>query len=319
MQTHIIRRLLLSIPTLFGVTVLIFMAMRVIPGDPLAIIQAEGSGTIILSEEELAASRASLGLDRPYHVQYLNWMGDVVRGDLGESFWRGDKIRDTIIRRGPISAEIAILALLISWLVGIPVGIVSAVRHNSWLDYVARLGVIFFLAVPSFWLGMLLVTGTVLTFGWRPPLTIVYPHDDLLSNLQMVMGPAMVMGISLGAVVARVTRSAMLEVLHDDYVRTARSKGLLERRVVVGHALRNAMLPIMTLTGISFGGLLGGSVAVERAFGVPGLGQALVLALNERDWMVIQNLVLLYGVIFVVVNLLVDISYAWLDPRIRYE
>lgn len=319
MRTYILRRLLLAIPTLFGVTVLIFLAMRVIPGDPLAVMEASEGATIVLSPEELATVRASLGLDQPYHVQYLDWMGQVLRGDLGESFWRGDKVRDLVLRRGPITLEIAMMTLIVAWVIGIPIGIVSAIRQRSWLDYVTRLGVILFLAVPSFWLAMLVITGSVLAFSWRPPLDLVQIYEDPGRHLQIVAGPILVLGIGLAAVIARFTRSAMLEVLQDDYVRTARSKGLTARTVHLRHALRNALLPIITVSGLAFGGLLGGSVAVERAFGVPGLGAALVLALNERDWMVIQNLVLLYGVVFVVVNLVVDISYGLVDPRIRYQ
>jgi peptide/nickel transport system permease protein len=319
MQKYIGQRLLLSVPTVFGVTVLIFLAMRIIPGDPLASIQAEGAGSVVLSDEQLADARASLGLDQPLYVQYLDWVGQVARGDFGESFWRGEKVRDLIARRGPITAEIAALAIVVSWLIGVPIGLLSAVRQNTRWDFLARIGVILFLAVPSFWLALVVVLGTVLAFNWRPPLTIVQLHEDPLRNLQIVIGPGLVLGIGLAAVIARITRSAMLEVLGEDYVRTARAKGQLEWKVVSSHALRNALLPILTVSGLALGGLLGGSVAVERAFGVPGLGAALVLALNERDWMVIQNLVLLYGLIFTAVNLLVDLSYSLFDPRIRYQ
>ncbi len=318
MQRYIARRLALSVPTIFGVTILIFLAMRVIPGDPLDMIQSEGSSRRVLSAEELQQARASLGLDKPYPVQYAEWIGAVARGDLGQSFWRGDKVRDIIARRAPITAEIAFLAITISWVVGIPIGILGAIRPGSWLDVLARLGVILFLAIPSFWLGLLLIAGSVIWLNWRPSLTIVYFTDDPVRNLQMVIGPALVMGIGLAAVVARVARSSTLEVLHEDYVRTARAKGAPEKVVLMLHVFRNALLPIITVSGLALGGLLGGSVAVERAFGVPGLGQALVMALNERDWMVIQNLVLLYGLIFTALNLLVDISYGLVDPRIRY-
>lgn len=318
MQRYIARRLLLSVPTIVGVTILIFLAMRVIPGDPLAMIQAEGSARRVLSADELQQARASLGLDKPYYLQYLSWMGDILRGDLGQSFWRGDKVRDIIARRAPITAEIALIAIAISWLLGVPIGILGAIRPNSWLDVTTRLGVILFLAIPSFWLGLLLIAGSVLWLNWRPSLTIVYFTDDPVKNLQMVIGPAIVMGVGLAAVIARVARASTLEVLHEDYVRTARAKGVPEKLVLMLHVFRNALLPIITVSGLALGGLLGGSVAVERAFGVPGLGQALVMALNERDWMVIQNLVLLYGLIFTVLNLVIDISYGWVDPRIRY-
>lgn len=319
MQRYIQRRLLAAIPTLFGITILIFFAMRILPGDPVSFIYSEATGVHILNEEQVESARRSLGLDRPYHIQYVEWIGNVLRGDLGQSFWRGENVSELILRRGPITAQIALMAVAVSWIIGVPVGLMSATLRNSWVDYSSRIIVTFFLAVPSFWLGMLAVLIGVLVFNWRPPLTIAYLWDDPVRNLQITIGPALAMGTGLAAVIARFTRSACLEVLNEDYVRTARAKGLMERRVVLRHVFKNALLPVVTVSGLALGGLLGGSVAVERAFGVPGLGLALVFALNERDWMIIQNLVLLYGVIFVFVNLAVDISYGWLNPTVRYD
>lgn len=319
MHRYLLNRLVYSVPTLIGITILIFIAMRVIPGDPLAMISNEGQGTHRLTDEELAAARRSLGLDRPYVVQYLDWMGDVLRGNMGTSFWRGEPIADLIMRRGPITAQIALMAIVLSWLLGVPIGLLSAIKRNTVADYAIRGVVTFFMAVPSFWIGLVVVLIGVLWFTWRPPLTIVYFWDDPSRNLQMTIGPALALGLGLAAVTARMTRSSVLEVLHDDFVRTARAKGLRDQAVVWRHVFRNALLPVITLSGLALGGLLGGSVAVERAFSVPGLGLALVQALGERDWTMIQNLVLLYGVIFTLVNLLVDLSYAALDPRIRYQ
>jgi peptide/nickel transport system permease protein len=319
MRKYLTHRLLIAIPTLFGVTLLIFIAMRVLPGDPLSAISGEGGGTYVLSKEQLQAARVSLGLDRPYVVQYLDWLRDILRGDLGKSFWRGEPIRELIFRRAPITGQIALMAIILSWVIGLPVGLVGALWRNSWTDYASRLVVTFFMAIPSFWVGLMVVLALVLAFTWRPPLTIVYLWDDPIRNLQMTAGPALVLGVALAAMMARITRSSVLEVLGEDYVRTARAKGLHERIVVWRHALVNAMLPILTVSGTALGALLGGSVAVERAFGVPGLGLALVFAVAERDWMLIQNLVLLYGTIFVLINLVVDVSYGWFDPRIRYQ
>jgi peptide/nickel transport system permease protein len=313
------RRLLTAIPTIFGITVLIFIAMRVLPGDPIAQIASERSGQYTLSEEELAAARASLGLDRPLPQQYLSWMADVFRGNLGHSFWNTEPIRATVLRRGVISLEIALLAVAISWLLGVPAGIISATRRNSWLDNILRVFMTLFLAIPSFWIGLNAVLFLVLVFTWRPPLSLIQPWEDPVKNLQVVIGPAIALGVGLAAGLARMTRSAMLEVLHEDYVRTARSKGVRERVVLVRHVFRNALLPIVTTSGAAMGALLGGAVATETAFGVPGLGNYLVQALSRRDWMVIQNLVLIYGIIFVVTNLITDLSYAWIDPRIRYQ
>jgi len=315
---YLVRRLLTAVPTLFGITVLIFIAMRILPGDPLARVGGEGQGQYQLSDEELKEARASLGLDRSLPEQYLGWMADVARGDLGHSFWNVEPIRDAVIRRGAISLEIAVVAVALSWLVGVPAGIFSATRRNRLPDYVTRLLMTVFLAIPSFWIGLTTVLILVLAFTYRPPLVITELWQNPLTNLQMVIGPAVALGLGLAAGLARMTRSSVLEALYDDYVRTARSKGLREQAVVGRHVLRNALLPVVTTSGAAIGALLGGAVATETAFGVPGLGTYLVQALNSRDWMVIQNLVLIYGAIAVVVNLLVDFSYAWIDPRIRY-
>jgi peptide/nickel transport system permease protein len=224
-----------------------------------------------------------------------------------------------VLRRGAISLEIAVGAIGLSWLVGVPAGILSATRRNAWSDYVVRLLMTLFLAVPSFWIGLTTVLVLVLAFTYRPPLVISEVWQNPSANLQMVVGPAVALGIGLAAGLARMTRSSILEALHDDYVRTARSKGLREHAVVGRHVLRNALLPVVTTSGAAIGALLGGAVATETAFGVPGLGSYLVQALNSRDWMVIQNLVLIYGTIAVVINIGVDLSYAWIDPRIRYS
>lgn len=317
MREYVVNRVLIAIPTLFGITVLIFVVMRVLPGDPIALIQTESVGSHVLTPEEAAAARHSLGLDRPYYVQYLSWMGDVFSGKLGESFWRGEPIRNLILRRAPITGEIALLAIVISWVIGIPVGVLSALKRNTLPDWVARILMTVFIAVPSFWTGLAVILVGILVFTWRPPIEIIYPWTDFWGNVQITIGPAFVLGLGLAAVTGRITRATVLEVMQEDYVRTARAKGVRERIVVWRHAFGNALLPIVTLSGLALGGLLGGAVSVERAFGVPGLGSALIQALAERDWMVVQNLVLLYGVTFTVLNLLVDLTYGWLDPRIR--
>jgi peptide/nickel transport system permease protein len=319
MQRYLMQRLAIMVPTLIGITILIFLAMRVLPGDPLASIVTESSGTYVFSEEELADLRASLGLDRPLPLQYLDWMGDVLSGNLGTSFWTNEPIRDLILRRGPITAQIALMAVFFSWLIGVPLGMLSALWRNTPFDHVSRLVMTVFIAVPSFWIGLLIILATVLIFTWRPPLTIVQFWENPGVNLSMTSLPALALGLGLAASTARMARSATLEVMFEDYIRTARAKGLSTGGVMLGHVFKNAMLPVLTTSGLALGGLLGGAVSVERAFGVPGLGTLLVQALTERDWMMIQNLVLLYGVIFAVINLLVDISYGFFDPRIRYE
>jgi peptide/nickel transport system permease protein len=319
MTQYLIRRFLLALLTIFGVTIVIFVAMRVLPGDPLAMIYGEGQGIYVLSEEEVAAARASLGLDKPLHQQYLSWMVDVAKGDLGHSFWVDTPIRDTILRRGPITAQIALVSIILAWLIGIPAGIISAMWRETWLDYILRFFVTLFMAVPSFWLGLAMVLFTVLFLNWRPSITITQFWDDPRENFLMVIGPSVAMGTGIGAMIARMTRTTVLETLREDYVRTARAKGLKEWLVLMRHVLKNALLPVITLSGLSFAGLLGGAVAVEKAFGFPGLGSALAQGAVERDWMMVQNLTLLFAVIFVFINLFIDILYAWVDPRIRYS
>ena len=319
MSKYILNRLLIAIPTIFGVTVLIFLAMRVLPGDPLQLIMSESTGTYVLSEEELAAARASLGLDKSYPQQYMEWMGQVLRGDMGSSFWTKEPISAMIARRGPISAQIAVMAVILSWLIGVPIGMLSAVWRNSLADQLSRMGVTLFIAMPSYWIGLLIILFTVLVFTWRPPITIIQFWEDPIGNLSMTFLPALALGLGLAAETARMARSAALEVLYEDYIRTARAKGLRQTAVVWGHVFKNAMLPVVTTSGLALGGLLGGAVSVEKAFAVPGLGSLLVQGLTERDWMMIQNLVLLYGLIYIFINLIVDLSYAMLDPRIRYN
>ena len=319
MQTYILRRLALAVPTVFGVTILIFVAMRLLPGDPLEQIFGENTGIYVLSEKELAAARASLGLDKPLAIQYVTWIADVARGDMGSSFWTDQPISATILRRGPLTMQIGIAAVLVSWIVGLPIGILSAAWRNSPIDYVARFFITLFMAVPSFWLGMTFILITVIFFSWKPPITVYNIWDDPIKNLQIMAGPSLALGIGMGAFIARMARTQLLEVFREDYVRTARAKGLGERVVMWRHVVRNALLPVITLSGLQFAFLLGGSVAVERAFSVPGLGTALVGGIEERDWMIIQNLVLLYAVVFVVINLIVDLAYGVIDPRIRYQ
>lgn len=318
MHKYILRRLLFGVFTILGVSIIIFVVMRILPGDPLvAIFGMEGFTK--LTVEDRARYMDELGLSDPLPVQYLHWMQDVLSGQLGRSFFRDENVADLIIRRGPLSAEIGLLSVLISWIVGLPVGIISALRPNSVMDMGARLMSILFLAIPGFWLGMLIVLALLFWFGYKSPLIGVMPWEDLWVNLQLVIGPAVVLGLGQAAYIARLSRSSLLEVIREDYVRTARAKGLIERLVVVRHALPNAMLPVITLSGILMGFVLAGSIPVERAFGVPGLGRAMITAVTERDIMVIQNLVFLYSMVFVVLNILVDIAYAVFDPRIQYR
>jgi peptide/nickel transport system permease protein len=317
-RKYLLRRAFFALGTLIGVSLIIFVVLRILPGDPLvAILGVEGHAKMSPADREVLMR--DLGLSDSLPVQYARWLRDIATGQLGKSFFRGDTVRDLILHRGPLSAEIAILALVISWLVGLPVGVLSAIRPNGWADTVARSLSVLFIAVPGFWLGLLIVLALLFWFGYKAPIVIVHLWQDPWQNFQLIVGPAVVLGLAQGAYIARMSRSCLLEVIREDYVRTARAKGAVERAVVLRHALPNALLPVITISGVLLGFVLGGSVAVEQAFGVPGLGRALVVAIIERDIVVVQNLVLLYAAIFVLVNVLVDMSYAWLDPRIRYQ
>jgi peptide/nickel transport system permease protein len=316
-KKYLARRALYAVVTLLGVSLSVFVILRVLPGDPLvAILGAEGHAQMTPADRERIM--ADLGLSDPLPVQYARWLVDIGAGRLGKSFFRGDTVAELIAHRGPISAEIGVLALIVSWLVGLPVGVLSAFRPNSVPDGLARSISVLFIAIPGFWLGMLIVLALLFWFGYKSPILIVHVWEDPWQNLQIVLGPGLVLGLAQGAYIARMSRSCLLEVIGEDFVRTARAKGLREGAVVLRHALPNALMPVVTISGVLLGFVLGGSVAVEQAFGVPGLGRALVQAVIERDIIVVQNLVLLYASIFVVVNVFVDLSYAWLDPRIRY-
>jgi peptide/nickel transport system permease protein len=318
LHKYILRRLGFGVLTVFGVSIIIFVLMRILPGDPLvAVFGMEGFTK--LSEADRAHYMTELGLSAPIPVQYVRWLGDIARGRLGKSFFRDESVADLIIRRGPLSAEIGILSVILSWILGLPVGIISAIRPNSVMDNTARFFSILFLAVPGFWLGMLIVLASLFWFGYKAPLIGVSLWADPWTNFQLIIGPAVVLAVGQAAYIARMARSSLMEIIREDYVRTARAKGLLERLVVVRHALPNALLPVITLSGILMGFVLAGSIPVERAFGVPGLGRAMFTAVIERDIFVMQNLVFIYSLVFVVINIVVDITYAWFDPRIHYQ
>jgi peptide/nickel transport system permease protein len=316
MYSYIARRLAFGALTVIGVSITVFVIMRILPGDPLVAIFGP-EGFTKLTEKERAGYMAQLGLNDPLWLQYLSWVKSIARGEFGHSFFRSESVADMILRRGPLTAEIALLSVVLSWLVGIPVAIVSALRPNSIADSVARFLSILFLAVPGFWIGMLIVLALLFWFGYRAPLSGASLFADPMANLQLVVGPAIVLGLGQAAYIARMGRSSLLEVIREDYVRTARAKGLNGRLVIALHALPNALLPVITLSGVLLGLVLAGSVPVERAFGTPGLGFAMFIAVSERDVFVMQNLVFLYAVVFVLLNIIVDVTIAVLDPRIR--
>jgi peptide/nickel transport system permease protein len=316
-QKYLLRRAFFGLGTLIGVSLIVFVVLRVLPGDPLvAMFGMEGFTK--LSPGDRARLMADLGLSDPLPVQYVRWLGDIASGSLGKSFFRGEKVSDVILHRGPLSAEIAFLSLVISWLVGLPVGLISAFRPNRLSDNVARSLSILFIAIPGFWLGMLVVLGALFWFGYKAPITVIHLWQDPWKNLQVVIGPAIVLGLGQGAYIARMSRSCLLEVIREDYVRTARAKGLAETAVVVRHALKNALIPIVTVVGLQFGTLLGGAVLTESVFGWPGMGLLLVDSIFSRDYAMVQGIVLVFSGLFILVNLVVDLLYALVDPRIQY-
>ena len=315
MQRYIIGRLLLMVPTLLGVAILTFVIMRVVPGDVVALRYSQ-SGSV--PQEVIDRERDQLGLNKPLHEQFADFMGGIVRFDFGNSLWTGRPVTEEIKGRLGISIELAILSTLLATVLALPLGVIAAVKQDSWIDYVIRVFSIGGLAMPSFWLGILAILTLVVLFQWAPPLIFVPIWDDPIENLSQLIWPALVVGYRYSAVATRMTRSSVLEVLRDDYVRTARAKGLRETVVIVRHALRNSLLPVITVISLEFAFLFGGLVVTEQVFNVNGLGKLLVDAVAQRDYTLVQALVLLFSFVFVFVNFIVDVLYGVLDPRIRY-
>jgi len=318
MRTYILKRILLIVPTLLGAATLVFLIMRVIPGDvALLILGGDGAGQI--DQKQLVAVRQKLGLDQPLIVQFLTWLWGVVRFDFGTSLWTGQPVVQELLIRLPLSLELALFATMVSVIIAIPLGMLAAMRQDTWVDYVVRIISIGGLAIPGFWVGILTILALVIFFSWGPPLEFTPPWVDPWANFQMMVWPIVTVGYRFSAVTTRMTRSTVLEVLREDYIRTAWAKGLAERVIVVRHALKNAMLPVITLIGTEFAFLIGGLVVTETVFTLNGIGRFVVDAVAHRDYPVVQALVFLTAFAFVVVNLLVDLTYAWFDPRIRYR
>lgn len=316
MSSYILRRLLGLIPTLFFASVIVFVTVRLIPGDVIDLMLAENDiSAAQLSREQLLAT---LGLDRPMWEQYLRWVrGIVLHGDLGNSLWEGTPVWDELARRLPVSFELGLMALIFALVLAVPIGVYSAVRQDTTGDYVTRSISILMLAVPSFWVGTMVMVFPSLWWGWSPPVDFVRFADDPLLNLKNLLLPAVVLGMGLSAVTMRMTRTMTLEVLRQDYIRTAWAKGLDERRVVWRHAMRNALIPVVTLVGLQAPLLIGGAVIIEQIFVIPGMGLMLIDAVTQRDYPVITGVFLVVGVGVMLINLAVDLSYGLLDPRVR--
>jgi peptide/nickel transport system permease protein len=318
MSTYIFRRILLMIPTLLGAVTLIFLLMRLLPGDVALYILGSGESSDV-NKQALEQIRQELGLDQPLLVQYGQWLWGAVRFDFGNSYWTRQPVIEELQRRYPMTAQLAIMSLLLGTLIAIPIGVLSAVYQDTLIDYAARLFVITGLSLPNFWLSILVILGLVHYFQWLPPLNYEPFWANPWLNFKQLVFPALITGYRLSAIGARMTRSSILEVLRDDFVRTARAKGLRERAVVLKHALSNALLPVITIIGVELLLLFGGLVVIETVFTIPGIGRYLVDAITHRDYPSIQALVFVFAVFVVLVNLLVDLIYGFLDPRIRYE
>jgi peptide/nickel transport system permease protein len=318
-RIYIARRLLLFVPTLFGASLLIFVLMRLVPGDIAEILVYQtGSETNAVQKRQIEQIRRELGLDRPVVTQYVSWLAGAVRGDFGYSYSQRRPVTEILAERFPRSMELAAVTLLLAAVWSIPLGVVSAVRQNTWLDYLVRVLSISGLSLPIFFTGVLILYLLVRVFRWLPPLEYVSLTEAPLENLKQLIWPALAQAYYISAPIMRLTRSQMLEVVRQDYVRTARAKGLGERAVMYRHALRNSLLPVVTFIGWWGGRLLGGVVIMEIIFAVPGMGLALVQAVSYRDYPTVQAIIFVMALIFLIVNLAVDLLYGWLDPRIRY-
>jgi peptide/nickel transport system permease protein len=310
---YIAGRLLVTLPTLLGVVTLVFVLLRLVPGSIVDQVLAQGEA----GEEARRALHAFFGLDRPLHLQYLEFLASLARGDLGVSWRARFPVLQMILGALPVTLQLAAMAALVSLLVGVTAGAISAVREHTPLDHVVRTASLFSLSMPVFWQATMLILLLSVTVRWVP-LGYVHPATDLGRNLAVMALPALCLGTSASASVMRMTRSCMLDVLRQDYVRTAQAKGLAEQVIVVRHALRNALIPVVTVLGLQVGGLLGGSVVVESVFGLPGMGLLILDAIGMRDYPVVQGAVIFTALLFMLANLLVDLLYGYLDPRIRY-
>ena len=320
MQGYLVRRLFLFIPTLIIASLVVFGVMNVIPGDvALAILASDDSG-VGFTEEDVKNLRAELGLDQPIPVQYGEWAWSMLRGEFGgESLQSGEPIREMVARRFPVTVQLALLTLGITLLISLPLGVIAALYQDRWQDYVIRSATILGLAMPNFWVALLVLLGLVLFFTWSPPIIYENFWDSPSTNFQIMIWPAVVLAWGASSFLARVTRAQVLEVLRQDYIRTARSKGLGESTVIVRHVMRNSLIPVITVLGGYLDAQLSGTVILENIFGVPGIGQGIVDGANFRDWPVITSLGMILVLITLAINLLVDLVYVAIDPRISYK
>ncbi|PYM19487.1 MAG: peptide ABC transporter permease [Candidatus Rokuibacteriota bacterium] len=317
MSKYLVKRFLLMLPTLLGVALVTFLLIRVIPGDVVELRYSGDRGAV--SQEILDQERARIGLDQPVWKQFVTWLWGVVRLDFGTSMWTGAPIWEEIKLRFTLSLQVAIMATILSVMLAIPLGVLAALKQDTWVDYAVRIFSIAGLAMPSFWLGIVLILFLLVVFKWLPPMVYTPFWVNPWQNMLQLVWPALAVGYRYSAVATRMTRSAMLEVLREDYIRTARAKGLMQKLILSRHALKNAMLPVMTVVAIEFAFLIGGLVVTEQVFNLNGIGLLFVQAVAHRDYTLLQALVMLVAGMFIFVNFLMDVAYAWIDPRIRYR
>lgn len=316
MNRYVVRRILMSVPTFILTVLFVFMIIRLIPGDPVEIILSQSPYT---TQEAKDSLRAYYGLDKPLYEQFVNYLGQLVTGDLGESTNTESPVTEELRSRLPITMEFGIFAVVIGLIVAIPIGVLSAIRQDSWSDYLSRSFAIFGISVPYFFTALLLIIYPIMWFGWAPPLRWVGPTEDPIGHIHYMFWPALLLGVTLAGSVLRMTRNQMLEVLRQDYIRTAYSKGLRERVVIWRHALRNALIPVITILGLQVGIAVSGTVVLEVLFNMPGLGKFFLQGIFNRDYPAIQGTVLVIASFTLLVNLFVDLCYAWIDPRIKYS
>ena len=320
MHAYIIRRVSLFIPSLILISLVVFVILRIVPGDPaIMLLTGGGEEGEEYKQAELAALRAKLGTDRPIYVQYGDWVWKMLRLDFGVSFFFDNAVNEHIAQRLPVTLQLGLMSVIIATVVAVPLGVYSALKQDTLADYIARTITILGIAVPNFWVAILMIFFLVMWFGYLPPLGYVQFWDNPSANLQQLIFPSIALGTSNTAFIARITRSAMLEVLHEDYIRTARAKGLREGVVVFRHALRNSLLPVLTVTGHEVGAIISGTVVIEVVFLVPGMGRLLITSIVNRDFAMIQGIVIMIAVFVLFINLVADLLYAWLNPRIRYS
>ncbi len=318
-RTYALRRLGLFIPTLILTTLIVFVLFFLVPGDAALVILTGEEGAGAVTDEDIARMRHELGLDRPIHVQYGSWIWGMMRGDLGTSIWYQTPVVDEIKDKFAVTLELSIFGIAMAFLMAVPLGIISAVKQDTWPDYISRIVSLVGIALPTFWLSILMVYFLAYTFNWLPPLGYATLWEDPLLNLEQLFFPALAIAFHDLAFTARVTRSSMLEVLREDYMRTARAKGLKEMAVVGRHALKNAILPVVTVSGYQFARALGGVIIVETIFVVPGLGRFVIESILHRDFVVLQAVIVLTAAVVLTLNLVIDLLYGILDPRIRYQ